>query len=568
MLRIPRTLWRAIIFDLLRLILLTAAVLVTVLAFAAAIQPLSNGKLSAAETLRFVGLAIVPMLAFALPFASGFGATLVYYRIAQDNEATAAYSSGISHRRLLFPALVVAILTSGTLVVLNEQLIPRFLRGMAQLITMDMARFTAGELGKGRSVAVGDMVIWADRARRLEPQPGTGVAEELMLSKFAAVELDKDGNPTVEATSSAARLWILPGVSNAEPDAAASPEGDVSSRVVMRLENVVAIQQGRASGGFRERVDLAWNVPSAFRDNPKFLTFGELYTLMDDPTRINWIENRRRELALTLAERHGVEALQKRARDEGRVVLTDDRGRPVTIFASAVTWEGDRWKLSPAAGQRVRVELSRLATTSDGGEREVGTVVTAPFVTLVNDLSDASIARRLEFTLEALDATTREEGDPAATQRERLALYPLSLRSPMTDELMGKTVPELLEAAKRYTERPEPDPLVVGAVDQLQRQLRRLSRDVLSKQNERWAMAASALVMVLTGAVTALGMSRKQPLTVYLWTFVPALVCIVTISGGQQTVVQAGSVGLVLLWSGVVSMAIYTLLVYRKLSLH
>jgi hypothetical protein len=411
------------------------------------------------------------------------------------------------------------------------------------------------------------MVIWADRARRLEPQPGTGVAEELMLSKFAAVELDKDGNPTVEATSSAARLWILPGVSDA-PASDASPEGDVSSRVVMRLENVVAIQQGRASGGFRERVDLAWNVPSAFRDNPKFLTFGELYSLMDDPTRINWVENRRRELALTLAERQSVEGIQKRARDEGRVVLTDDRGRPVTIFASLVTWEGDRWKLSPPAGQRVRIELSRLATAPDGSERNVGTVITAPFVTLVNDLSDASIARRLDFTLEALEATTREEGDSATTQRERVSLYPLSLRSQQTDDLLSKDVPALMDAAKRYTERPAPDPLVVRAVEQLERQLRRLSRDVLSKQHERWAMAASALVMVLTGAVTALGMSKKQPLTVYLWTFVPALICIVTISGGQQTVVQAGPIGLALLWSGVVAMALYTLMVYRRLSLH
>ncbi len=569
MLRLPRTLWRAIILDLLRLILLTAAVLVAVLAFAAAIQPISNGKLSAPDTLRFITLAIIPMLAYALPFAAGFGATLVYYRIAQDNEAIAAYASGISHQRLLAPALIIAILAASSLAVLNEQVIPRFLRAMARLITVDMARFTANEIGKGNSVTVGEMIIWADQARRLEPDPASGAAEELLLSKFAAVELDKEGNPTVEATSASARLWLIPNA-NATPAPGAPPQDDAAggSRVVMRLQNVIAIQEGRATGGFRDRVDLAWDVPSAFRDNPKFLTFGELASLEQNPAQINWIEARRRNLALALAERSAVEDMQRQTREQGRVTLTDDRGRPVTILAAQMTWEVDRWKFSPQPGQRVRVELLRPVSGPGGTESDVATVITAPFVTLINDLADASIARRLEFALEALSATTRDEGDAAVTQRERIALSPLAPDPARAQALLGMPINDLITAAGPYMNRPVPDPLVQSALDQLTRQLSRLSRDVLGKQHERWAMAASCLVMVLTGAVTALGMSRRQPLAVYLWTFAPALLCMVTISGGQQMVRQAGSAGLFLMWSGVAAMAIYTLIVYRKLAVH
>jgi lipopolysaccharide export LptBFGC system permease protein LptF len=570
MFRIPRTLWRAIIFDLLRLILLTAAVLVAILAFAAAIQPLSNGKLSAADTLRFIGLAIVPMLAYALPFAAGFGATLVYYRIAQDNEAVAVYAGGISHRRLLAPALIVAILASASLAVLNEQVIPRFLRGMARLITVDMARFTANEIGKGRSVAVGEMIIWADQARRLEPDPGSGATEELLLSKFAAVELDNEGNPTVEATSTSARLWLIPG-GGPRPTSSAPSEQDeanISSRVVMRLQNVVAIQEGRATGGFRDRVDLAWDVPSAFRDNPKFLTSGELASLRDNPAQINWIETRRRNLALTLAERTAVEDMQRQIREHGSITLTDDRNRPVTIFAAQMTWEVDRWKFSPAPGTRVRVELLRPVSGPGGTESDVATTITASFVTMANDLADASVARRLEFALEALDATTRGADDAAATQRERITLSPLAPDPKRSEALLAMSVTDLVNASKTYVDRPVPDPLVQTSLDQLTRQLSRLSRDVLGKQHERWAMAASCFVMVLTGAVTALGMSKRQPLTVYLWTFAPALICIVTISGGQQMVRQSGVAGLFLMWSGVAAMATYTLIVYRKLAVH
>jgi hypothetical protein len=81
-------------------------------------------------------------------------------------------------------------------------------------------------------------------------------------------------------------------------------------------------------------------------------------------------------------------------------------------------------------------------------------------------------------------------------------------------------------------------------------------------------MALSCAVMILTGAVTALLFSRKLPLTVYLWTFLPALATIVTISGGQQLVHQIGPAGLTLMWSGVAALGLYTFIVFLKLARH
>jgi hypothetical protein len=74
--------------------------------------------------------------------------------------------------------------------------------------------------------------------------------------------------------------------------------------------------------------------------------------------------------------------------------------------------------------------------------------------------------------------------------------------------------------------------------------------------------------MILTGALTALLLSRKLPLTVYLFTFGPALLTMVTISGGQQLVKQVGAPGLALMWAGVAGLAAYTFIVYWKLSRH
>ncbi|MBL4591321.1 MAG: LptF/LptG family permease [Phycisphaerales bacterium] len=107
------TIWRAILFDFFRLLLLTTAVVVATIVFATTIKPLADGKITAGQAIRFMGLAIPPMLSYALPFAAGFSATLTYHRIASENEATAIYAGGISHKKFLFPMLVCGVLIGG-----------------------------------------------------------------------------------------------------------------------------------------------------------------------------------------------------------------------------------------------------------------------------------------------------------------------------------------------------------------------------------------------------------------------------------------------------------------------
>jgi len=93
-----------------------------------------------------------------------------------------------------------------------------------------------------------------------------------------------------------------------------------------------------------------------------------------------------------------------------------------------------------------------------------------------------------------------------------------------------------------------------------------LGREVLSKRHERYAMSASCLVMVLTGAVMALKLKDKMPLVVYLWSFFPALTTIIMIASGQSTIHKEGAVGIPVLWSGVVGLTAYTLLTLRNLA--
>ena len=65
---IPWTLWRHVAWELLRVFAVTASVIVTVIAFGAAAQPLADNSIGANTIFKYVTLAMVPMLQFAMPF--------------------------------------------------------------------------------------------------------------------------------------------------------------------------------------------------------------------------------------------------------------------------------------------------------------------------------------------------------------------------------------------------------------------------------------------------------------------------------------------------------------------
>ena len=160
----PISLWRAIFWELTRNLLLATSVLVAVIAFAATIKPLADGRLAPLEAMKFMLLAIPPMLAYALPFAGCFASTLVYHRLSSDNEFVAAAAGGISHRSLLVPSAFLGVILFGSMLLLNAQIIPRFLVNMQSMITEDVAKILATRINRGQSVELRKLLVFADRA--------------------------------------------------------------------------------------------------------------------------------------------------------------------------------------------------------------------------------------------------------------------------------------------------------------------------------------------------------------------------------------------------------------------
>ncbi|MGQ0626747.1 MAG: LptF/LptG family permease [Phycisphaerales bacterium] len=578
-LRLPITFWRHLLAELWRLLLLTAAVVVAITSFAFTVRFLADGQIGPVLAVRVMVYMLVPMLQYALPFAAGFAATLAYHRAAGDRELTACYAGGISHRRVLAPALATGLVLAVAVVLLTDQVMPRLLRAVQELVSKDVTQLLVGSIRRGESVRLGaegqeSKQIYADDVQVLGPDEKTGAYMSLLLTGVLAVDFDKTGAVRAETSSRAAYVWLyrVSGGARGSAGGAGGADGETFTSVVLTPRDVV----GRTPGGLIEGDPPTWvyHLPSGIKDDPKFFTWSELEETKARPERINWLDRERRGLAIALGNERARGLIGARLAKGGTISLsrpddaaTGTTGRTVTLSGAGLgELVKDRgWTILPAPNKAVEV-----TTMLAGGQKRVQRANRA-YLAFGGSTEEGPRAGTISIVLERVSAamvgtSESDERDPALPRAGEIARYQidgLTLggdASEPWETLLRASTDDLLQAASGSGGEP------AVAAASLRRAVVLLRQEIVSKQHERVAFGAACAVMVLCGAVTAMRLSAALPLTVYLWSFWPSIACILTISTGQRQAHLHGAPGLALLWGGVVAMLIYTLVQYRWLA--
>ena len=571
----PFILWRHITVELWRVLLLTVSVLVVVIAFAAAVKPLADGKLSPAQAIRFMILAVPPMLAYALPFSAGFAATLTYHRMAHDNELLAAHAGGISHRAILAPALATGLILLLTLAALNEYIIPRFLQSMERLVAQDLTKLMVHSFERGQAIENGNLMIFADDVllpsqetkKRLAAEQG--ITDALELEGVVFVELDSKGAVRHEAVVRKAEVYI-------------SPTTDQAG-AVHRVASIIPIDgAGRIEDteffSFDQLDPIIIDLPNAFHDNPKFLTWGELRRLRQFPDRMDFIRVRSQDLAHHLAERDTTAAINADLHNTGQVKFQTSGNEPMVLHAGGIHWNKDAnaWLVLPNPNTNT-IEIEWFRMGEDGAPGGGGiTQLTPKRALLRTNIGKDRTNREMTITLKLFETRVASSvadvgsdlGDDNAPRQPEILKEGLKLAYDPLPDLLNKNAHELLTLANSYVDQDAPVPFIQKPIQNLKREILSLDREITSKQQERWAFAVSCFLMVLAGAIIAIKFSQSPPLGVYMWSFFPALTTVITIVSGQQVVHNTGAPGLLLLWGGVVALAGYILLAYFSIRKH
>lgn len=586
LLRLPLTIWRYLTSDLLRLVVLSAGVVVVVACFAVAVKPLADGRLGPIETLKYMLLAAIPMLQYALPFAGGFAATLVYHRFAQDNEAIASYAGGVSHRAVLAPALWMALALAAILGVLIDQAMPRLLRNMDRLIVGDLGRLLEASVNRGEAMRLPGSSRFLF-ANQFVPLPASSGADQTFLLRgLLVVETDDKGRVKSEASASEAYVWLFVEEGSRELDSEDNASG--STRVVMKLRDAVAARTNRAQV---DESTISYTVPGRFTEDPKYLTWGEMNQAYEKPELLSGIDRRRRALARVLSERLTADVLRTAMQPGGRLELTSGAGRTVVIRGSGIEPGGSDkgFEVRPLESGtpdayvevtsvledgRTRLHRARRAYLSQPDSPDA----TSSVLNLRLEEVRISGPGARDLDIDAPPGPSAPGGAAPAGGPEQTGVresYDLEGLVPAADPLsrllaLPRESLESEAAARLQSQRGagvEDRPLS-DEFSRLQRNVRETRREITSKQHERVASVLACVVSVLTGAIIALRLRDSLPLPVYLWSFLPSVAAMMSINGGQKIASDAGSAGLVLLYGGVAALAGLAIMGYLRLARH
>lgn len=566
------TLWRAISIEFYRLLLLTVSVVVAAIAFAITIKPLADGKLSADQAIRFMFYAIPPMLAYALPFAAGFAATISIHRMSSENEVTAIYASGVSHKRFLFPALISGILLASGMLVLNDQVIPRFLKQMEQMVTQDFAKIFVSSLQNGESAKIGNNEIHADFVERVAPEPGSPVIDQYLLGGVALVKAEPDGTVSIDGTAKRAWILLLPAWALSPEDRARIGNDDATT-VLMKFIDMTINREGSPI-----TVDPftlpAFPIPRVFKDDPKFMTSAEMKSLRSDPDQMNFVDAKRIDLAKGIASLRVFRDVASQARQGSAIeFISSQDGGSISILAGGFTAVQNQWSLLPQpVTNSIEIEVVDAAGRTDR-LRATNAFVRPEYASQDDPLQSASSSKpTLEFTLELFDVQVLDasNNDRQTTEKASTQYTNLRFRQDPLDDMLTMNSAQLIEFAQPYINPSSVQyaEYLIASVDRLTNQIDDLHNEILSKLHERYAMALASLVMVLAGSVIALRLKDAQPLVVYQWSFFPALGTIILISAGQQSIHNSGVMGIPVIYAGVLCLLIYTWFSLRKVSQH
>lgn len=563
------TLYRYILRELLKVLLLSSAVLVTVIAFATAVKPISDGLLGPASLIRFVLYTIPTVLGFALPFAGAFASTLVFIRLANDNEVLACSASGISYGKLLAPVFGLGMALTITLAYLSNFVVPWFYQQVAQTVQGDVVTLLVNRLNNNESFEFREqqIVLYADDAVQLDITPvktnsGLILQREIALKGVAVGKIGQEDEMRSDATAQEARVQLF-----------VEPSSGVTYARVGLIEPLVfdeATGRLRQNLGQSKRLDVRpIRLPNPIDDNPKFLSWFDLQELTEQPGRFDEIREEMGRVADALAEAKLMSLLTE------ALTGADSASR------------GEVWLDGPLPGERYRITAPRINET--GGRLALRARSNQPVV-VEKVIRERGVDTTVRQFMARVGILQVEAGPLAGEPGIRLQLREVRIIDPGSDgpgnesplqdldtmiwpgELFGDadaaddpsvtaniqefTVPQLIaEADKPYANTVT----VQNRLQDLQKRLGSLHFDIIALRHERIASAVASMLLLVIGAVLSIRLKGNAPLAVFFWSFLLAILTVLIINSGQNiagsTSYDSPAPGLLLLWAGNVMLA-------------
>jgi len=562
---IYRTLHTYILRELLRVFLLTAMALTTLLAFGGTFKPLTKQGMDIQQLLVIVLNLMPAMLAYAIPTAALFAAVLVYWRMSTDNELTACRAGGVSFISIVLPAFVLGLAVASVDLVFVNYVVPQFLQSTERIVRGDLGSLIVSQINRQERFSYGKLVVWADSANLQPEDPNDPNLSVVELHGMAGALLE-NGKTTATVVAQTARVRIhnLPAQDSAELE--------------ISLENASGFEPGNAFRKVTTSVTQLspdgrpLHVESYFKSKPKFLNWRDLQTLGADaylfpPVAdvIDQIEQRYKQDQIS----RNVQAWWvKQSRSGAAPVVFKQNGdngpAEITLYATGAKVDPTK----PAAESLiftgpVKVEQRAVGAGGAGGKLQMTYTADKATMVLAADEYGGGVSAQLQ-----IEGNVTRQNHAA-----RLGVTSVAVPVLVSGVILApalKEVPPLAEgkAGLLTIAANSPEAGMRGLSKTANIRIGKLFQQIGSELHSRGSFSLSCLTLVMLGAALGIMLRGKNPLAVFVIGFVPAVFLVLLITAGRELAegdAKNVSAGIALIWAGNAVLLALVAGVYAKL---
>ena len=525
----PWILFRHFLLELSKVLLLTTVIIVVVVAFGAVIKPLTGNLLGPGGILKYIFLAMVPMLQYALPFSAGFAATIVTHRFASDNEVQAMSVSGISYPVILLPQIFLGAVLTVFMFFLVQTAIPRFLGLMCDVITHDAAQVFVSTIRSGEPFRAGNFMIFADRIAMDDTVTDPSM-QRVRMEGVAAIEIDAAGKLGTEfvARSGSADLYTT--------------QSDLIVNVAFR--DATVLRPGESTVAFMSLVQpMPTLIDVGWERSPKYLPWSELLGVVRDPSKGAMVVIEQNRLEKSIAPALLIEQLGAELAKSGSARLFCKEANRIYEIHDAMLGGNGLIPIPPAKRFTV-IELE-----GQNPLREAATV-SAQLIATVN-ADGAAGSSLLDLVLnEPRTRSLRAEDDRVVRWPSRI----VGLSN--ENDRIALSSQESMDAVRRISMQTSPPlnayaPVAKSFVSRIEHAMSVTFYEALSHIWMRFAQPISVLLMLVLGGILAIWRRNSLPLTIFLLAFIPAIANVLLVASGQS-ILRSSKVGfgLTVMWMG------------------
>jgi lipopolysaccharide export LptBFGC system permease protein LptF len=535
------TLHRYIFREVIKVFILATVALTLMMSLGSILRPVQEFGVGPGQVLRLMIYFLPVTLTFVLPMAALFATTLVYGRLANDNEIDACKASGISLLTLVYPGLILAVIVATANLLLSFYVMPAFIHQAENSLKNDARQILFRNIQRKGYYSLppdGRCRIYADNADM----------QNNVLSGVVAVDMASNGSIKRIVTAETAKVVF-------------DPHENINE-VRINAHNTSQIAPGEDAAFFAEQLSLTAEFGALLGDNIQFKKIGQMKQIRRNPMLFEPVARQARQVyAMFTAEllnqqindafsspektpfklfndRQVVELFAKSCslRNEQCLILTDD----ITITERPVN--------SSAPPRTMRCQKAFINIEGDE---------LAPTITL--DIQNA------KWT----------SSDPQQAQENILSrqiimglIMPAAVTDNFkTDNILGEITPKAISAALHEG----PDKRLLALQAQLQKRIARTLISISSEMNSRLVFGIGCVTLIMIGIGLGIVLKGGHLLTAFAASAAPALIFISCIIMGKNIAQNPASkfiLGVPIMWAGLIILSLLGLELYRRLLKH